>query len=435
MRENVQDESGWDVVYSDGACKGNGKVGSYAGVGVWWGENDPRNIAERCPGDQTNNRAELIAIVRVLETTPKSKKPLLIKTDSQYSINCFQEWLPRWICNKFRTAVGQPVKNLGIIRYLAALFNERELFGQRVHLQYVKGHSGDRGNDGADAQANLGALMPPVPERDWAKAEQDVIKQAEDERRRSMDKPPIVPLQVASDDLPSLAESPTKMRKVSHELPFSRMPALVPPSINTNTPSSSRPMHMARPMSALSPQPPTSPPPPSRIAAVPPSSPSTMMRIPPVSAVNSPAPPLASNSALVPAVLSSPTTTESVSAKASHSATPRKLRNAVEHRPFDSPSRKHGAGFFTNSPPPSKSPRVVKKFADLPSASERARALSLARNLYPPTPEAPGKARSPPPAKPMAMSVNKEDVDINDYRDCPDCLDCRVEDDELSDEH
>jgi len=39
---DVEDESVWDVVYSDGACKGNGKVGSVAGVGVWWGHNDPR---------------------------------------------------------------------------------------------------------------------------------------------------------------------------------------------------------------------------------------------------------------------------------------------------------------------------------------------------------------------------------------------------------
>lgn len=37
-----EDEPGYDVVYSDGACKGNGQVGSVAGVGVWWGWNDPR---------------------------------------------------------------------------------------------------------------------------------------------------------------------------------------------------------------------------------------------------------------------------------------------------------------------------------------------------------------------------------------------------------
>lgn len=42
LSPNVEDESGWDVVYSDGACKGNGKTGSVAGVGVWWGHDDPR---------------------------------------------------------------------------------------------------------------------------------------------------------------------------------------------------------------------------------------------------------------------------------------------------------------------------------------------------------------------------------------------------------
>ena len=65
-----------------------------------------RNLTERCPGDQTNNRAELLsesffvseyiqpltilqAILRVLETAPISTKPLMIKTDSQYSIDCW----------------------------------------------------------------------------------------------------------------------------------------------------------------------------------------------------------------------------------------------------------------------------------------------------------------------------------------------------------
>ena len=39
---DIEDEGDWDVVYSDGACKGNGQVGSVAGVGVWWGPDDPR---------------------------------------------------------------------------------------------------------------------------------------------------------------------------------------------------------------------------------------------------------------------------------------------------------------------------------------------------------------------------------------------------------
>ncbi|KAI0746188.1 ribonuclease H-like domain-containing protein [Earliella scabrosa] len=130
--EVIEDESGWDVVYSDGACKGNGKAGSIAGVGVWWGPNDVRNVAERCPGGQTNNRAELIAIVRVLETAPHTKRPLLIKTDSKYSISCFREWMPKWLRNGFKSSTGQPVKNAPLIRYLSALLDLRAREGQKV---------------------------------------------------------------------------------------------------------------------------------------------------------------------------------------------------------------------------------------------------------------------------------------------------------------
>ena len=39
------DNSGEEIVYCDGACKGNGKANSVAGVGVWWGPEDPRYIS------------------------------------------------------------------------------------------------------------------------------------------------------------------------------------------------------------------------------------------------------------------------------------------------------------------------------------------------------------------------------------------------------
>ncbi|KAF8167531.1 ribonuclease H-like domain-containing protein [Crassisporium funariophilum] len=172
----VQDEAGWDVVYSDGACKGNGKRVSRGGIGVWWGPDDPRNLAEPCPGEQTNNRAELIAILRVLETTPISKKPLLIKTDSQYSINSFQSWIHSWKRNNWRTAQGEPVKNAGIIRCVSKYLDIRSRSGQRVHLQYVKGHSGDVGNDGADEMANRGVLLPQVKDRDWDALEHELSR-------------------------------------------------------------------------------------------------------------------------------------------------------------------------------------------------------------------------------------------------------------------
>ena len=39
-----EDERDCDTVYCDGACKGNGQVGSIAGIGVWWGHGDPRYV-------------------------------------------------------------------------------------------------------------------------------------------------------------------------------------------------------------------------------------------------------------------------------------------------------------------------------------------------------------------------------------------------------
>lgn len=213
VANDKEDESGYDVVYSDGACKGNGQVGSVAGVGVWWGWNDTRNIAERCPGDQTNNRAELIAIVRVLETAPFSQRPLMIKTDSKYSIQCFESWLPRWNANGFRTASGQSVKNAELIRYLAALLYARERAGPKVIFKHVRGHVGIEGNECADRLANDGALKPELPERDW------------EQLIRDLEKKPI-----PSKTIPEPVKSDTSMSRQATSGSSSRLPQ---PSIAT----------------------------------------------------------------------------------------------------------------------------------------------------------------------------------------------------------
>ncbi|KAJ7103171.1 ribonuclease H-like domain-containing protein [Mycena belliarum] len=215
-RADVSDETGWDVVYSDGASKGNGGEHAKAGVGVWWGHDDSKNIAERCPGVQTNNRAELIAIVRILETTPHSKRPLLIKTDSQYCRNCFESWMPKWVQNNFTTANGAPVMNELIIKYIAAHLDARARRGQQVRLQYVKAHNGEEGNEGADRLANIGAFMAPVAERDWARLQAELEGGLQAELNASAERPRPTPLEVADDNVVRiLGESPPKVRKTS----------------------------------------------------------------------------------------------------------------------------------------------------------------------------------------------------------------------------
>ncbi|KAF8340351.1 ribonuclease H-like domain-containing protein [Cantharellus anzutake] len=181
-------ESRWTTVYTDGACKGNGQEGSTAGIGVWWGAGDPRNLSERCPGAQTNNRAELIALIRALETTPLEQK-LLVRTDSEYSIKCVTDWLPGWRKKGFRNAKGNKIANLDIILYLEALV-ERKLPGT-IRFEWVEGHSGNVGNDAADRLATEGTLLPwrPEKEEEWdvAKLEQKQIPVPEAEKTDEME--------------------------------------------------------------------------------------------------------------------------------------------------------------------------------------------------------------------------------------------------------
>ncbi|KAF7307246.1 Ribonuclease H [Mycena indigotica] len=194
------------VVYSDGACKNNGKPNALGGIGVWWGPNDPRNLSERCPGKQTNNRAELIAILRVLEETPLSTEPLYIKTDSRYSISSLTEWYPGWIRNGWRTSAG-PVLNKELIQYVLAHLDNRKTRGQEIVLQYVKGHSGNPGNDAADALAVAGTFLPQTPERDWVKLKAELERSQQQEVRTQS--PPKIRKVASPTQSPSKSAAPS----------------------------------------------------------------------------------------------------------------------------------------------------------------------------------------------------------------------------------
>eukprot|EP00919_Chromeraceae_sp_WS-2016_P071061 GHVR01168363.1.p1 GENE.GHVR01168363.1~~GHVR01168363.1.p1 ORF type:complete len:104 (-),score=12.08 GHVR01168363.1:69-380(-) len=88
--------------------------------------------------------------------------------------------MPKWVYNGFRTGTGAPVKNQELIRYLSALIAKRKKAGQDVRLKHVRGHVGIAGNEGADQLANMGAIMPAVPERNWPKLQEKLTAVEED---------------------------------------------------------------------------------------------------------------------------------------------------------------------------------------------------------------------------------------------------------------
>ncbi len=135
------------VIYTDGACKGNPGPG---GWGAWlrWGAHEK----ELFGGDPstTNNRMELTAVIESLALL-KRRTSVAIYTDSSYVKDGITSWIHGWKKRGWRTADNKPVKNIELWQRLDALVGSHD-----VQWHWVKGHSGDPGNERADALANRG---------------------------------------------------------------------------------------------------------------------------------------------------------------------------------------------------------------------------------------------------------------------------------------
>ena len=135
------------TIFTDGACKGNPGPGGWGALLVW-GDRE----RELCGGEPatTNNRMELTAVIRALESL-KRDCAVEVHTDSQYVKNGIQSWIHAWKKNGWKTADRKPVKNAELWRELDAL-----VIQHAVSWHWVKGHADNAGNLRADALANRG---------------------------------------------------------------------------------------------------------------------------------------------------------------------------------------------------------------------------------------------------------------------------------------
>lgn len=166
-------------IHTDGSSRGNGKAGASAGVGVFFGDNDPRfafvcpvykapkqlitcrrNICERLEGDpQTNQRAELTAILRAVQRVSVDQD-IEIVTDSKYSLSCVTEWYKGWEKKGWKTTGNADVKNRDLIQAIRSKIDDREASGTKTSFRWVKGHNATHGNVEADKLAVRGASLP-----------------------------------------------------------------------------------------------------------------------------------------------------------------------------------------------------------------------------------------------------------------------------------
>lgn len=135
------------VIYTDGACKGNPGVG---GWGAWLQHKSNEKSIFGGEMNTTNNRMELTAVIRALESL---KRPSSVKlyTDSVYVQKGMTEWIIGWKAKNWRTSSKKPVKNDDLWKTLDVVASTHQ-----VEWLWVKGHAGDEGNERADALANKG---------------------------------------------------------------------------------------------------------------------------------------------------------------------------------------------------------------------------------------------------------------------------------------
>jgi ribonuclease HI len=135
------------IIYTDGACRGNPGKGGWGAILRYKGKIKELHGGER---DTTNNRMELMAAISALEAL---KKPCVVQLhiDSKYVLDGITKWMPNWKKSGWKTAAKAPVKNEDLWRRLDAAIKTHT-----IDWCWVKGHSGNQGNERADALANLG---------------------------------------------------------------------------------------------------------------------------------------------------------------------------------------------------------------------------------------------------------------------------------------
>ena len=128
-------------IFTDGACSGNPGPGGL-GIVMRYGEKEK----EYSEGFRrtTNNRMELLAVIRALEKLKRYDIPVIVYSDSKYVIDSIDKgWVFNWVKTGFR---GK--KNADLWRRYLDLHSKFD-----IEYSWVKGHAGHPENERCDVLA------------------------------------------------------------------------------------------------------------------------------------------------------------------------------------------------------------------------------------------------------------------------------------------
>lgn len=144
------------TLYTDGACSGNPGPGGFGVVLLSGGHRK-----ELCGGYRrtTNNRMELLAVIKGLEAL-KERCSVTLYSDSKYVVDALVKgWARRWRANSWRrNRKGELAVNPDLWTRLLDLCD-----GHEMRYQWVKGHAGDPENERCDKLSTEALTRPNLP--------------------------------------------------------------------------------------------------------------------------------------------------------------------------------------------------------------------------------------------------------------------------------
>jgi ribonuclease HI len=139
-------------IYTDGACSGNPGPGGWGTV-VYFADGSVHEMGG-AEAHTTNNRMEMQAAIAALQFLKDVgyTEPIELYTDSEYVKNGITQWIHGWKKKGWKTSTGKLVLNPELWQQLDALNTKQ------IQWRYVRGHTGNVGNERCDTIARAFSL-------------------------------------------------------------------------------------------------------------------------------------------------------------------------------------------------------------------------------------------------------------------------------------
>jgi ribonuclease HI len=135
------------IVYTDGACSGNPGKGGYGAIVA-----QPNGRVKELGAGHfktTNNKMEMLAVIKALEYLQGQEEEIAVFTDSTYVIRGITQWIWGWKKKGWKTAEGKMVNNINLWKKLDELVYH-SFEPKQISWHYVRGHTGNPGNERCD---------------------------------------------------------------------------------------------------------------------------------------------------------------------------------------------------------------------------------------------------------------------------------------------